>query len=184
MSARLAFALVGALAFAAGASLWWLMRPAPPEPPAASAPVAIAPAALYAASFAGPDGQPQALGQFQGQVLVLNFWATWCGPCREEMPAFNRAQARWKDRGVRFVGVSAEQRDQVARFAASLGIAYPLWTGGDDVGELSRRLGNRLGVLPHTAFIGPAGEVLETRVGPYTEAQLEQRLAAFTGQKR
>jgi hypothetical protein len=58
-------------------------------------------------------------------------------------------------------------------------VAYPLWTGGAEVDALSRRLGNRIGVLPHTAILDREGRVLESRVGPYTEAQLEERLAAY-----
>lgn len=177
MTQKSFFALVGALALAAGTILWLLGRP--PGRPEATASPRIAAAALYATTFTDAEGRPQALGQFQGRVLVLNFWATWCGPCREEMPAFTRVQARWKDRGVQFLGVSAEDAAKVSRFGRDLGIGYPLWTGGEQVGELSRRLGNRLGVLPHTVIIAPGGDILETRVGPYTEAELEQRLTAF-----
>lgn len=175
MSSRWVFATVGLAALAAGLALWLATRPggAPVDPPR------IAPAALYAVSFRDANGQAHGLGQYQGRLLVLNFWATWCAPCREEMPAFNRLAERWKDRGVAFLGVSAEDPEPVARFGRSLGIGYPLATGGDAVGELSRRLGNRLGVLPHTVLVGPGGEVLETRVGPYSEAMLEERLRVF-----
>lgn len=178
MSQRSFFALVAALALAAGTILWLLGRPAVRTTAPADTPQITA-AALYATAFTDADGRSQALGQFQGRLLVLNFWATWCGPCREEMPAFTRVQARWKDRGVQFLGISAEEGEKVGRFGRDLGVTYPLWTGGDQVAELSRRLGNRLGVLPHTVLIAPGGEVLETRVGPYTEGELEQRLVAF-----
>ena len=179
MSTRWFFTVVGFLAMAAGATLWLAGRPAPPS----TGPTSVAPAALYAASFEDESGQRQPLGRFQGRLLVLNFWATWCGPCREEMPGFARLQQRWGDRGVQFVGLSAEGRETVVRFGRELSIPYPLWTGGNDVGELSRRLGNRLGVLPHTAIISPLGEVLEVRAGTYTEAELERRLAAFAPKK-
>jgi thiol-disulfide isomerase/thioredoxin len=172
------FALIGALALAAGTIAWLLSRPAGIGAEAPATP-AIAAAAFYSTSFMDAEGRPQALGQFQGRLLVLNFWATWCGPCREEMPAFTRVHARWKDRGVRFLGVSAEDSAKVNQFGRDLGVSYPLWTGGDQVNELSRRLGNRLGVLPHTVIVAPGGEILETRVGPYTEAELEQRLTAY-----
>jgi hypothetical protein len=95
------------------------------------------------------------------------------------MPAFARLQTRWAERGVQFVGLANEDPGKVHPFGRGLGITYPLWTGGQEVAELSRRLGNRLGVLPHTAIIGPSGEVLETKVGPYSEKDLEQRLSAF-----
>ena len=175
MNARWTFTAVGLAAVAAGTALWLANRP-----PAMTSAPAVAPAALLAASFADAEGRRQPLGRFQGKLLVLHFWATWCAPCLEEMPAFDRLQSRWAGRGVQFIGLSAEEPDKVAAFARQAGIRYPLWTGGDEVGELSRRLGNRLGVLPHTVLISPSGEVLETRVGPYTESDLEARLSAFS----
>ena len=181
MTTRAFFAVVGLLAMAAGTTLWLTGRTGRLE---TAGPPSIAPAALYAASFQDEAGQRQPLGQYQGRLLVLNFWATWCGPCREEMPAFARLHGRWKERGVQFVGLSAEERDRVARFGRELSIPYPLWTGGDEIGELARRLGNRLGVLPHTAIIGPQGEVLEVRAGTYTEAELEGRIASITSKIR
>jgi thiol-disulfide isomerase/thioredoxin len=175
MSSKRVFAAVGAAALLAGTLLWLGSRPA--EAPAAPG---IAPAALFAAAFTDSAGRPQSLGQFQGKLVVLNFWATWCAPCREEMPAFTRLQARWASRNVQFVGLSGEEPERVAQFANALRINYPLWTGGDAVGDLSRRLGNRLGVLPHTAILGPDGQVLDMKVGPYSEKELEERLTAFS----
>jgi thiol-disulfide isomerase/thioredoxin len=179
-SARL-FAAIGAAAILAGASLWHFARPvrSPSSPPAVASP-AIAPAAIYATPFADAStGAGRALGQFQGHVTVVNFWATWCGPCRAEMPAFERLHQRWSGRGVRFVGLSDEPGDRASRFGRELGVSYPLWTGSEQVSELSRRLGNRLAVLPHTVIIDPHGTVLDQKVGPYTEAELEVRLTSF-----
>ena len=181
MSARWLFTAIGVAAMLMGAALWLAMRPPPAGVTLAPAPVEIAPAAVFAATFTDGAGRPQSLGQFQGRVIVVNFWATWCAPCREEMPAFMKLQSRWGGRGVQFVGLANEDRGKVDRFGRELGINYPLWTGGDEVSELSRRLGNRGGVLPHTVILGPRGEVLEVRVGPYSEAQMDARLAAFTG---
>ncbi len=181
MRAAWVFAGVGLLATLAGSALWLGTRQVATTPGGASA---IAPTALYASSFTDLAGRPQSLGQFQGRVLVLNFWATWCAPCREEMPAFDRVHARWEGRGVQFVGISSEDAPIVQRFATALRISYPLWVGGGEVDELSRRLGNRLKVLPHTAILDEGGRLLENRVGPYTEAELEQRLKAFTAKVR
>jgi thiol-disulfide isomerase/thioredoxin len=171
------FLAIGLAALAAGAGLWhWTRQPKAPSAPNSIAAPSIAPAALFAATFVDESRTRRSLGQFQGRTLVINFWATWCGPCRAEMPAFERLHQRWGGRGVRFVGLSGEAPEVAARFGKQLGISYPLWTGGDDVQELSKRLGNRLSVLPHTVIVGPTGEVLEQRVGPYTEAELEARL--------
>ena len=175
MTARALFTAIGVVAVLAGAGFWMAMRPTPES----RGVVEIAPAAIFAASFADVSGKAQSLGQFQGKVVVLNFWATWCAPCREEMPGFMRLQSRWAARGVQFLGLANEEPEKVARFGHELGINYPLWTGGQDVSELSRRLGNRLGVLPHTAILGPQGEVFEAKVGPYSESQMEKRLLAL-----
>jgi thiol-disulfide isomerase/thioredoxin len=144
-------------------------------PPAEPAP-AIAPAALYAATFDDPAGGRRSLGAFQGKVLVVNFWATWCEPCRAEMPAFDRLHRRWSSRGVQFVGLSDEAPEVAARFGRQHDIAYPLWTGGEAVADLSGRLGNRLGGLPYTVVLTPQGAVYAQKVGPYTERELESVL--------
>ena len=175
MSTKAAFGAVAVAALAAGAVLWLATRPAPRiDRPA------IAPVALYATTFADERGAPQALGRFQGKLLVLNFWATWCGPCREEIPAFNRVHARWSSRGVQFLGVSDEARETVERFVREVPVAYPLWVG-DAAGDLGRRLGNRLGVLPFTVLVSPSGEVLDAKVGAYSEREIEEKLARFSG---
>jgi thiol-disulfide isomerase/thioredoxin len=180
VSPRLLFSSVAVLAVAAGSALWWATRDAsvPPAPETGSQ---IAPGALLAASFADTRGVSHALGEFQGKILVLNFWATWCVPCREEMPAFARLQERWRDEGVQFVGLADDDPAKVDRFGRELAINYPLWVGGETVGELSRRLGNRLGVLPHTVIIDRSGQQVEGRVGPYTEEALGLKLRLITG---
>ena len=175
MKLAVVFAGVALLAALAGTALWLGERSSIPSP---KAPPAIAPTALYASSFRDANGESRSLGQFQGRLLVLNFWATWCAPCRAEMPAFSRVGERWAGRKVSFIGLSSEKPEVIAAFARDVPVSYPLWSG-DGVETLAARLGNRLGVLPYTAIIDPSGKVLDLRVGPYTEAELEARLQAF-----
>ncbi len=169
MSIRWLFAVVGLAAALAGTALWVANRPPSPRSDAEL----LSPGALMAATFRDLDGRARSIGEFQGKVVVLNFWATWCAPCREEMPGFERLQSRWAGRGVQFVGVSNEDAAKVTLFARSLGITYPLWTGGDEVQEISRRLGNERSVLPYTVVLDPSGRVVAWRVGAYPEAELE-----------
>ena len=172
MSTRWVFAGVALLAVLAGTALWLGNEPAPT---AGSAD--LAPAALFATTFHDASGQAQSLGRFQGRVIVLNFWATWCAPCRQEMPAFERLQSRFAERNVQFLGLANDDPGKVARFANDLGIRYPLWTGGPEVDELGRRLGNRQGVLPYTVIVDAQGNVVEQKVGAYSEADLAGKLS-------
>ena len=175
MKAWVPLAGVGVLAALAGASLWLASTPTIPDPLKSEA-VEAAPAAVMAAKFVDQDGKSRVLGQMAGKVIVVNFWATWCTPCVEEMPGFARVQARWEARGVRFVGLANDDAAKVKAFGERLGINYPLWTGEAAVMDLSRRLGNRIGVLPHTVLLDGEGKVIESRIGIYAEEKLEARL--------
>ncbi len=180
MKGWLPFAGIGLLAALAGVALWLAGRQAaPPAPP--PGPVEVSAAAIQSARFADGDGNARMLGQFAGKVLVVNFWATWCTPCREEMPGFVKLQSQWQGRGVQFVGIAQDDPAKVAAFGRELGINYPLWHGEAEVMDLSRRLGNRLGVLPHTVLLDPEGRVIDTRIGKFDEATLDSRLSAITG---
>jgi thiol-disulfide isomerase/thioredoxin len=91
-------------------------------------------------------------------AMVVNFWATWCVPCREEMPEFVKAQSELGDRGVHFVGIAIDQPDKVDAFATELHLNYPALIGGFGAIELSKVMGNRLGALPSpSSSIAPAG---------------------------
>src|SRR5574340_1367545 len=108
--------------------------------------------ALALLDLALPDlaGKEQPLAQWRGKVLVVNFWATWCAPCREEMPHFVRAQAEHGANGLQIVGIAIDQADKAQQFARDRGINYPILIGGYGAIELSRRIGNAIGALPFT----------------------------------
>jgi len=171
---------IALLTLLGGLSLWLAGRGAAP-PAMTPGPVEATPAAILAARFTDADGKSGSRAQFPGKVLVVNFWATWCTPCREEMPGFVKLQAHWQGRGVQFVGLAQDEPAKVAAFGRELAVNYPLWIGGAEVMDLSRRLGNRLGVLPHTVLLDDQGRVLESRIGMYSEADLNSRLSAITG---
>ena len=175
MSSRVVYWLVAVAALASGTAFWWLARPlGPPVSPGGA--VSIAPGPLLAASFRDTRGMPHSLAELEARLIVVNFWATWCAPCREEMPAFARLQSQWRDRGVQFVGLANDDPAKVDAFAREIVVNYPLWIGADEVSELSRRLGNPHGSLPHTAIVGGDGRVIETRVGTYSEVALARVL--------
>jgi len=129
---------------------------------------------VYAAPLADLTGGAQTLGQWQGQVLVVNFWATWCAPCREEIPGFVRMQERYGPRGLQFVGIAIDQPDKVAEFSREFHINYPLLMGGLETMELMRQAGNRAGVLPYTLVIARDGKLVSREPGGLKESRLER----------
>ena len=128
------------------------------------------------ARVADVKGGTQSLEQWRGQVLVVNYWATWCAPCREEIPGFVRLQERYGSRGLQFVGIAIDQPDKVAEFASEFRINYPLLLGGLETIELLRQAGNRAGVLPYTLVIDRKGNIVRREPGGLKEARLESLL--------
>ena len=105
---------------------------------------------------------------------MVNFWATWCAPCREEIPGFVRLQERHGGRGLQFVGIAIDQPDKVADFAREFSINYPLLIGGVESLDLLREAGNRQAVLPYTVVIDRQGKVASRQPGGLKEARLEE----------
>jgi thiol-disulfide isomerase/thioredoxin len=128
---------------------------------------------VFSARFADLQGGAPTLERWRGQVLVVNFWATWCAPCREEIPVFVRLQDRHGPRGLQFVGIAFDQPDKVAEFAREFRINYPLLLGGAEIMELMREAGNRAGVLPYTLVIDRRGDVVSREPGGLKESRLE-----------
>ena len=136
--------------------------------------------AAAAAILDGPlqtlDGAPQNLSRFRGRILVINYWATWCAPCREEIPLFVRLQQEYDAKGVQFVGIAIDQPDKVRDFAREFRINYPLLIAGMDAMELSRKAGNRAGVLPYTLVLSRQGNIAASLVGGITETRMRAQL--------
>lgn len=121
-------------------------------------------------------GQPQRLDQWRGKLLVVNYWATWCPPCLEEMPGFSRLQGKYRSNGVQFVGISIDTADKILEFQKTTPVTYPLLIGDIGVMEKSAALGNTRQALPFTAVFDREGHLSATKLGRYAEADLEQLL--------
>lgn len=131
---------------------------------------------LLATTLPDPAGNAHQLMQWQGKVLVVNFWATWCAPCREEMPAFARLQSKHAANGVQFVGIAFDSHDAVAEFSQKIPVNYPLLIGGGDTRELMKTLGNGPAGLPFTVILDASGKPMHAKLGRYEEADLDARL--------
>ena len=132
---------------------------------------------LFSLTLEDAAGKQQALRQWQGQLLVVNFWATWCPPCLKEMPGFSRLQRKFSGKGVQFVGIGVDSPDKIRNFALSVPVSYPLLIAPNDTMAVARALGNRGDGLPYTVVLGPKGGVSATKLGIWNEADLEKFLA-------
>jgi thiol-disulfide isomerase/thioredoxin len=142
----------------------------PPPVPSTSA------NALAELTLATPDGKPASLGQWSGKVRVINFWATWCPPCREEMPEFSRVQLQLADKGVQFVGIGIDTPDNIINFQKATPVSYPLLMGSYETLKLTVELGNTSSALPFTVILDRQGNIAHRKTGKLSEAELERLL--------
>ena len=132
----------------------------------------VSPGAIYSAKFSDHLGNQQSLGQWENKLLIVNFWATWCAPCKEEIPILVRLQEKFGTNGIQIIGIAVDSRVKVVNFAKKANINYPLLPDEGGAIELSKRLGNRLGLLPHTAIFTPGGALIYTKLGIISEVEL------------
>jgi thiol-disulfide isomerase/thioredoxin len=133
-------------------------------------------AQLLGQAYPDVNGKPQALRQWSGKVLVVNFWATWCPPCREEMPGFSRLQSKLNGSGVQFVGIGVDDADKIQQYQKMAPVSYPLLVAGLETMSLTAALGNQTEGLPFTVFIGRGGQLHSIKVGRMSEEDVERRL--------
>lgn len=163
------FVLVAAAALGAGL----LARSGRHDPADAAVSNASAASGLMTTRLPDMDGKPKALEHWRGKVLVVNFWATWCVPCREEIPAFIKVQDKFGAKGLQIVGIAVDQLDKVRPYAAEMKINYPILVGDMEAADLARQAGNRLGGLPFTVVFDRTGAAVHTQLGGMNQQKLE-----------
>ena len=133
----------------------------------------IATDALFTTTFINTKGKTQNLKQYQGNIIVLNFWATWCPPCREEMPELTQLHQEYQHKNVMILGIALDELNLVQEFLQSSPVSYPIYVAANPEMDLSDQLGNDKSVLPYTVIIDANGQVIKTYFGRITKSLLE-----------
>lgn len=164
---RWLFASVASAAALAGVGLA-LWRTQPGDGTAAS------PLPFWDMVFPTPDGAPMAMRALAGKPLLLNFWATWCPPCIEELPLLDRFYAESSAKGWQVLGMAVDEAAAVTRFLAHTPVQFPITLAGMAGVELSRSLGNVDGGLPFTVVLDSAGRIVQRKMGKVSPQELAQ----------
>jgi thiol-disulfide isomerase/thioredoxin len=124
--------------------------------------------------FGFPDlsDRQHSVSEWQGKVLVLNFWATWCPPCREEVPELIALQKQYSDKGLQIVGIAIEDKEPVSEFLDFVDMNYPILIAGDAGLPLARQLGNTMGAVPYTLVVDRQGRIVYSQPGQVTKDKM------------
>lgn len=160
--------------FAAALALLLVQVPTPAAEPAPAA-------ALWAATLTGTEGDTVDFARLRGKPLLVNFWATWCAPCREEIPHLIRLHGRYAPRGLAVVGLAIDDSEHLRSFVRLKGIGYPVARAGERGIALMRELGNQTAALPFTVVLDAEGRVVYLQRGAFDPAALKRVLEALGG---
>ncbi|MFQ6024134.1 MAG: redoxin family protein [Acidiferrobacterales bacterium] len=169
MKKSLVFVVITVVALVAG--YWASMRFHPAPSPVVGAEVSAADGSNT--ELPDLEGKTQSLKAWPGKLLLVNFWATWCAPCREEIPLLIELQKRYETHGLQVVGVAIDDRDAVAQFGNEMGINYPILIGQEKAMTLMSDYGNRIGSLPFSVLINREGRIAARKLGIYKRPELE-----------
>ena len=129
--------------------------------------------ALWNAEFDTPDGQILKMQNLQGRPLVINFWATWCAPCVEEMPLLDIFFRQNVSKGWQMVGLAIDQPSRVRQYLSQNAISYPIGLAGMTGTELGRLLGNEVGGLPFTVVLDGKGSLIQRKLGKLSAQEIQ-----------
>lgn len=161
---------IAATAGAAGlATAWWQMQALAQSPSKAAADGDI-----FKLKFDAPSGPALDMARFQGKPLLVNFWATWCPPCIEELPLIDAFYKEHATKGWQVVGLAADQPNAARQFLIKKPLTFPIGIIGLKGIELSKSLGNLTGGLPFSVVYGADGKVAQRKIGKLSEADLKR----------
>jgi len=127
-------------------------------------------------SLADTEGNMRHIKEWDGKVVLLNFWASWCPPCRKELPDFVRLYDKYKDKGFVVVGVGIDKRQDLVDFMDQMGVEYPVMVAQTQGVALAQTYGDRLGALPYSVIIDRDGKIIETHINLLTYDQVEKAI--------
>jgi len=132
--------------------------------------------AFFANSWQTPDGKPANSENWRNKVLVVNFWASWCPPCVEEMPALSKIAQEYADKNVLIVGIGIDSPSNIREFLEKTPVSYSIVIGGLEGSNLSKQMGNTQGALPYTVIINTQGKSIYTKLGKINEDELKKAI--------
>ncbi|MES2207117.1 MAG: TlpA disulfide reductase family protein [Pseudomonadota bacterium] len=135
---------------------------------------------FLSASLKDSKDKTHSLKEWKGKTIVVNFWATWCAPCKKEIPDLNLMRQKWKSRDVEFIGIAIDYPEDVARFLISTPITYPSFVAPDQGLQFMQLFGNTQGVLPFSIIMNKQQSSFETIVGTLHPEDLNTRLTKFS----
>lgn len=181
MRGRARHAIVLAIALAAGIAAFFvsraLLEPGPAAPPELKP--AVIPEVRPDVTLADREGKPRALSEWDGKPLVINFWATWCAPCRREIPMLNALARDTAAEGIEVIGIAIDFREEVLKFLDSTPIAYTVLIGEQDGMDAARAFGMASIGLPFTAFTDRQGRIATIHVGELHRPEADVILSAI-----
>ncbi len=145
---------------------------------------AVPPPALPEPMLVDLDGRAHALADWRGKVIVLNFWATWCPPCREEMPAFAELQQSLGDKGLQMIGVAMDDPADVRGYLAEHPVNYPILVGDASVPAWADSLGNEIAALPFSVVLDRQGQVRYAHTGVFRREQVLEHVMPLLGESQ
>ncbi len=129
--------------------------------------------------FSDLNGDLVPLKKWEAKITVINFWGTWCPPCKKEMPLLSRLSENFKAQNVQFIGVALDDLKAIKSFLESHPVAFPILWGASDVSLFMSELGNNFGSLPFTVIIDSENAILFTQLGEVEEEAFSKELEKF-----
>jgi thiol-disulfide isomerase/thioredoxin len=138
-----------------------------------AAPADAVPEQMVAFTLPDLEGEPRSIDEWRGKVRLVNFWATWCAPCRREIPLLKQAQAEHGSDNLQVIGVAVDNADDVIAYARNTDFNYPILVGQDDAMAAAEASGVAFIGLPFTLVVAPGGELIKAHIGEIVAEQIE-----------